>query len=71
MVFILLKSVTVREEEDIFISDNQQLSWSTEHTVFQGGVKFEGEKFLLTTRPNQKLKSDLKNMVPLANISIL
>lgn len=32
MVFILLKSVTVREEEDIFLSDNQQLSWSTEHS---------------------------------------
>lgn len=39
MVFILLKSVAVREEKDIFISDNQHPSWSTGHTVFKGGGK--------------------------------
>lgn len=39
MYFILLKSATVREEEGIVISDNQQPSCSIGCTVFQG----EGE----------------------------
>lgn len=66
MVFILLKSVAVREEK-VFSYLILNIPLGRLDTQFlRVGVKNERGKLLLTPRPNQKPKSEFKNMVPLA-----
>lgn len=63
MGFVLPKSMIIREEEDIFLSDREHPSQSVRHTVIQD-VKFEGGKFLLILELIRSPNLSCKNMAP-------